>query len=177
MGGFYGTVQVRTGDREAVRAAAETVAAELDCRCYLGPELGGWVGIYPSMHGQDTRFGQALSARLAEPVLHLMVHHDDILAYELWQAGQSLDRYWSRPGYLGEEERAEQESAAGQPELLAQKFDADESELREALARDQPVSFEYERLTRLAELLGIENAVTAYENLQWGERDNIRGWK
>jgi|GEM_PF-3020478 len=177
MGGFYGTVQVRTSDREAVRAAAEAVATDLECRCYLGPELGGWVGIYPSNHGQDTRFGQAVSERMSEPVLHLMVHDDDILAYELWQAGKSFDRYWSCPGYFGEEERAEQEAAAGQPEVLSRMFGGDERELREVLRRDQPVTFEHERLTRLAEMLGIENAVTAYEYLQWGERDGIRGWK
>jgi len=58
MGGFYGSVQVRTTDRAAVKAAAEAIAAKRSIHCLIGPELNGWVGIYPENHGQDDSVGQ-----------------------------------------------------------------------------------------------------------------------
>src|SRR5690606_35087029 len=102
MGGFYGSVQVKTHDRDAVRAAVEAVAAAQGIRCYLGPALDGWVGAYPQFNGQDASFGEEVASRLDAPVLHLMVHDDDIFSYEFWDGGQHVDSYWSRPGYFGE---------------------------------------------------------------------------
>ena len=47
MGGFYGSVQVRSEDRDAVLAAAEQVAAQLNLRMLVGPVINAWIGIYP----------------------------------------------------------------------------------------------------------------------------------
>jgi hypothetical protein len=49
MGGFYGSIQVRTTDRAAVKAAAEAVAKERSIRCLIGPEMHGWVCIWRTM--------------------------------------------------------------------------------------------------------------------------------
>lgn len=177
MGGFYGSVQVKTHDRDAVRAAVEAVAAAQGIRCYLGPALDGWVGAYPQFNGQDASFGEEVASRLDAPVLHLMVHDDDIFSYEFWDGGQHVDSYWSRPGYFGEQERAAQELACGRPEMLAGSFGCDAEKLKQLLARESGVAFEFQRLDSFAKLLCIPNAVTAYEYLQAGERTGIRGWK
>jgi hypothetical protein len=177
MGNFFGSVQVKTDDREQVRRAAEAIASERGIKCYLGPLLKGWVGIYPQDNGQDASVGEAIAQQLSQPVLHLLVHDDDIFAYQLWRAGEQLDSYWSKPGYFDEGEREEQEHLPGNAEVIAQVFDCKVDALRELLRRDEPLIFEYERLQQFADLLRIPNALTAYEYLQAGERDGVRGWR
>jgi hypothetical protein len=177
MGGFYGSVQIKTVDRDEVRRLAEAVFTQRGIKGYLGPALNGWVGVYPQDNGQDTTVGQAIAAGLTVPVLHLIVHDDDVFAYQLWRGSEELDWFWSRPGYFGEDERPMQEAAVGRPEVLGEVFGCPIEAMRELLQRDERVLFEFERLTKFASLLGIPNAVTAYEYLEWGERDNVRGWK
>lgn len=177
MGGFYGSVQVQGVERDVLKEVASNVARERGIKCLLGPEINGWIGIYPENHGQDTTVGAEIAARVSGIVLHLLVHDDDILAYELWRQGEPLDSYWSRPGYFGDENLAEEEAQSGQPELLSSLFGADADRLRTTLARDESITFESERLEVFADLLGISNAVTSYEYLQGDERDNVQGWK
>ena len=179
MGGFYGSVQVRTSEADAVYAAAEAVARERGIKCLVGPAINGWVGVYPAGGGQDAALGAALAAKLAAPdVLYLCVHDDDVFAYVLWRGGARVDEYWSKPGYFGEEQRAEQERMAGAPELFAPLLltrGATVDKLRKLLRRDEhaPV-FEVDRLVGFAKLLGIANAATSYEYLNEGESDGVR---
>jgi len=50
MGAFYGSVQVRSDDREQVLDAADEVAHARRLECLVGPVVDGWIGIYPE-HG------------------------------------------------------------------------------------------------------------------------------
>jgi hypothetical protein len=110
MGGFYGSVQLRTGDHAAVLAAATAVAEAMNIKCLVGPALNGWVGVYPEGNGQDHTVGERLAAAVGGHALHLLVHDDDVLAYWLWHDGKLVDRYWSAPGYFGDARRAEGQS-------------------------------------------------------------------
>jgi hypothetical protein len=76
MGGHYGSVQVRSTDRAAVKAVAEWVATEKKIHCLVGPELNGWVGIYPENNGQDETIAREIAQHLRADVLHLLVHDD-----------------------------------------------------------------------------------------------------
>jgi hypothetical protein len=81
MGAFFGSVQVHGCTRDAVREAAERVASAGGIRCLVGPEIHGWVGVYPERQGQDQRVGEALAALLSADVLHLLLHDEDVFAY------------------------------------------------------------------------------------------------
>ena len=45
MGAFYGSVQLRSEDRDGVKAAADEVARQRQIRMLIGPTLNGWVGV------------------------------------------------------------------------------------------------------------------------------------
>jgi hypothetical protein len=177
MGGFYGSVQVRTTDRNAVKAATESVATVRKIRCLVGPEINGWVGVYPEGSGQDESVGQAIAQQVQADVLQLMVHDDDVLAYWLWRDQKLVDSYWSKPGYFGEDNRAEEESRSGEPEMFRPIIGDKAHQLTALLDRKTSSVFEYERLEKFAKVLGISNAVSAYEYLKDGERDAIKGWR
>lgn len=178
MGGHYGSVQVRSEDHDRIRAAAEQVASEMKIRVLVGPVLNGWIGLYPQNNGQDDAVARAIAQRVEGHVLHLLVHDDDIFAYWLYFNGLLIDSYWSAPGYFGEKHRAAEEKMIGNPEafrpLIAEKV----RDLPSLLDRDKGKRvMEYERLAEFAKVLGISNAVQAYEYLMGGERTGVKGWR
>lgn len=176
MGGFYGSVQVRSENRAAVLEAAEMVARAKDIHCLVGPALYGWIGIYPEHHGQDGSVGKDIANQLGGVVLHVMVHDDDVLAYWLWRDRLLVDAYWSKPGYFGDENLEDEQRRAGDAEQF--RFILDDpaiAKLRTLLRRDEEPVFEYERLEALGKLLGIANLVTAYEHLKEEEPGPVKG--
>jgi hypothetical protein len=177
MGGFYGSIQVRTTDRAAVKTAIERVAGEKKICCLIGPELNGWVGIYPENSGQDDSVAAEIARQIDADVLHLIVHDDDVLAYWLWRKHELVDSYWSKPGYFGDANRAEEESRRGDAEQFRAIVGDKTKDLSKLLAREIEFTFESERLKKLAKFLGISNAVTEYDSLVSDERDGIKGWR
>lgn len=177
LGGSYGSVQYR-GGRDVVKAAAERVARSKGIKCLVGPEIKGWVGVYPENNGQDQTVGAEIAREAGGEAIHLLVHDDDIFAYWFWRDGELIDSYWSQPGYFGEEQRAEQEAMAGRAEVFAHLLGDGVGRLRGLLERKEgKFTFEVERLEQFAKLLGISNAVTAYDYLKSGETEGIRKWK
>jgi hypothetical protein len=177
MGGFYGSVQARTTAWASVKAAAELVAKQRFIKCLIGPEINGWIAIYPEGNGQDHSFGHAMAQQLPCDVLHLLVHDDGVLAYWLWRNRKLADAYCSNPGALVEENRQEEEKRRGDPDQFRPIIGDHANRLAALLNRDEQYTFESERLTKLAKVLGISNAVTAYEYLIDGERAGIKGWR
>jgi hypothetical protein len=178
MGAFYGSVQVRSDERDRVKAAAEEVARQQQIRMLIGPVLGGWIGVYPEGSGQDHDVGREIAQRVTGDVLHFLVHDDDICAYWLYRDGKPIDSFHSRPGYFGNENRAEEESMVGNPDafrpLLADRVE----EFRPLLVRDvRTWRMESERLDRFAQVLGISNALTSYEYLNEDDHQGIKGWR
>lgn len=179
MGGHYGSVQVRSEDRERVKGIAEQIAREQGIRFLIGPALNGWIGIYPEDNGQDQSVGEDFAQRLAGYLLYLLVHDDDIFAYWLYRDGQLIDSFWNSPGYFGEANRAEEEKMVGDPEAFRPIIQEKVSKLSMLLSRDagaQP-AFASESLADFAKVLGISNAVTAYEYLKEGGRFGVKGWR
>jgi hypothetical protein len=180
MGGFYGSVQIRSEDRDSVRAAVERIATGRR-RFLIGPPLGGWIGVYPSGSGQDFGVAKDLAARLPGELIAMLVHDNDIFAYEYYRDGDRIDQYDSIPDYFHEVSDEERRSLRGRPEAI------------EHLARD-PVAFAAVRqrlaaqavkrevfasdlLLAFAEALGIRNALTSYEYLQENEEtDHVERW-
>lgn len=177
MGGHYGSVQVRSEDRDRVKAIAEQVAREKQIHILIAPPVNGWIALFAENNGQDESVGRLLAEQLDGDVLNLLVHDDDIFAYWYYRDRRLIDSYWSTPGYFGEENREREEKMAGNPELFRPLIGEQIRELAELLNRDAPHTFEYERLGAFGKLLGISNAVNAYEYLKEGERTGIKNWK
>jgi hypothetical protein len=179
MGGFYGSVQIRGADRDTVKSVVEKLASKQELRCLVGPELGGWIGVYPADHGQDTRTGHAIARKLSGELFHLLVHDDDFFAYEYYSDGKLVDRYNSRPDYFAPVSANEARKLRGRPETFGHlAVSGDVFTLKSMLADAEAESFAFASmlLDRFAQALGIRNAVTSYEYLQNGELEGLEGW-
>jgi WD40 repeat protein len=181
MGGFYGSVQVKTTDRDRVRSALEELARSSG-RFLLGPVLNGWVGVYPEGGGQDFDVARDLAQRLGGELIASLVHDDDIFAYEYHRDGELVDQYNSIPDYFGEEvSEAERQELAGRPETMAhlasdpEKFATFAQRMAAQAETHDP--FASGLLEEFAEALGIRNAMTSYEYLKVNEEvEDIEGW-
>lgn len=177
MGAFYGSIQVRSDERDGVLAVVEKVAAGRGVRCLVSPVLNGWVGVYPEHYGQDDTFGAELAGELSALVLHMLVHDSDVMAYWLWRDHQLVDSYVSRPGRFGAGDRLAQERMSGEPDVFRALIGSKVDKLADILRRDAPGStLEDERLERFAKVLGIVNGSSAYEHLKQG-RTRRKGWR
>lgn len=178
MGGFYGSVQVRTAERERVVGVAAVAAKKADLRILVGPAIAGWVGVYPEGAGQDRSLGEFFAAELGGDVLHAVVHDDGVMAYWLWHEGELADSYWSAPGYFNSLDKKAQTLMTGDPQAFGPLLGAGQADaMVKVLSRErQDVPFEAARLQQFAELLSISNAVTSYEYLKSGDRIGIVRW-
>jgi WD40 repeat protein len=173
VGAFYGSVHLRTEDRQIVRQIVEALAKQHG-RFLIGPALGGWVGVYPENHGQDECVAEAIASRFPGTVLYVMVHDSDIFAYSFFRDGRLIDSYNSCPDYFGESD--ESEECGGRPEVFRDLLpdEAAVQQLAELLAADNPV-FAEDSLQHFADILGLPNALTSYEYLGEGETGGIEG--
>ena len=177
MGGFYGSVQIRGADRNTIKSVVEKLASKQELRFLIGPELGGWVGVYPADHGQDTRTGRAIARKLSGELFHLLVHDDDFFVYEYYRDGKLVDRYNSRPDYFAPVSASEARKLRGRPETFGHlAVSGDVFTLKSMLADPEAESFAFAStlLERFAQALGIRNALTSYEYLQNGEARRSR---
>jgi hypothetical protein len=182
MGAFYGSVHVRSEDVVPVRQALEEIAAAGRTRFLMGPPSGGWIGVYPSDHGQDPAVSAAIAERIHAPLIHLVVHDDDVFAYVLYDAGGPIDEYDSHPDYFETAPATRWQETAGRAEALATLAGGgcDPAEIERTLDRDGSDGSPFRatwQLARLAKQLGIVNAETSYEYLRAGEVRGIEGWK
>jgi len=124
MGGFYGSIHIRTDEYDLIKNILQDMAKKERHKFYLGPAIGGWVGVFPDNCGQDDRVSLAIAKRVEEDVLHLVVHDDDIFCYWYYRNGKLVDKYNSIPDYFGEEISEEEiRKLQGQPEVFAHVVD------------------------------------------------------
>jgi WD40 repeat protein len=179
MGGFYGSVQVRGADRNAIKSVVKKLASKMDLRFLVGPDLGGWVGLYPAGHGQDTRIGREMARKLTGELFHFLVHDDDFFVYEYYRDGKLVDRYNSRPDYFQQVSASDFRNQRGRPELFDHLAPTDGILALKAMLADpdaEPFAFASTMLERFAQVIGIRNVITSYEYLQDGELDGLEGW-
>jgi WD40 repeat protein len=176
MGGHYGSIHIRTDDFEAVRSAVAEIARERRLKFLIAPVIGGWVSVFPENNGQDPSISEPLVQLLPDKeFIQCLVHDDDIFAYCFFQDGSLKDRYNSCPTYFGDKNP---EPRGGNAQSLAHLLvkGGTVPKLQALLDRER-FDLEMERFDKFAALLGLPNAVTAYEYLQSGERDGIKHWQ
>ena len=181
MGAFYGSIHVRSDDVATLRRALEAIAAAKGTRFLMAPPLGGWTCVFPSDHGQDVAISAAIADRIPGPVLHLLVHDDDVFAYTLYDSGGPIDEYSSDPDYFEPSPPERWDATAGRPEALAALApNGDPAELARVLDRKGSASDPFRaswQQKRIGQLIGLANVQTSYEYLREGETGGIKGWK
>ena len=181
MGSFYGSVHVRTEDRPQLLQALGDIARAGKTRFLVSPPAGGWTGIYPSEGGQDFAVSAAVAARVTGPVLHLVLHDEDVFAYRLYDAGGVIDEYDSNPDYFQESSPARWNETAGRPQALAALGGkGDVTQFARILSRERGGTDPFragQQLEGVAALLGIANVETSYEYLQDGDAEGVKGRK
>ena len=181
MGAFYGSVQVRGDDRDAIRPAVEGLSRETGRKFLLGPSLDGWIGIYPDDCGQDLGLAGDLARRLPGEVFAVRVHDDDFFAYEYYRGGELVDAYDSALGNGDEAFGEEPLEPNSRPEAFAHLVSdqagfvsLNQRLLTQGTQRDLLAT---ELLEAFAEALGIRNAITSYDYLlENNQTDDIEGW-
>ena len=181
VGGFYGSVQIRGKDRDAVHSVLADFSRNTGRRFLVGPPLNGWIGIYPDDSGQELDLARDLARRLPGEVFAVRVHDDDAFAYEYYRDGEPIDAYDSC--LVDVDEVSEEKSLAlrWRPEAFAHLV-SDLAKLRAMKERLAAQSsgrdvLATELLEAFADTLGIQNAVTSYDYLlENGETADIEGW-
>jgi hypothetical protein len=181
MGAFYGSVHVRVEDRTILLGVLDGIARAGRTRFLVSPSRAGWTSIFPSEGGQDFAVSAAVAARVTGPILHLVLHDDDVFAYRLYGAGRLIDEYDSNPDYFQEASRGRWNETAGRPDALAALGGKGEvAEFARLLSREKHDADPFrarQQLEGLAARLGLRDVETSYEYLQEGEAEGIKGRK
>jgi len=176
MGGHYGTIHVRTEDRDAVRSAVERLSSDRTRRFLIAPPIAGWVTVFPENNGQDPVISEALASTLADQTLiHCLVHDDDVFAYWLLERGRTVDAYNSCPDYFDDPNPPPRGGNATAFRHLL--LDSEKVDELQALLDAPRFDFELERQDQFAALVGLPNTAYAYEYLQGGETEGVQRWK
>jgi tetratricopeptide (TPR) repeat protein len=179
MGAFYGSILFKTDNRDSVRILLESIAKESGGSFLLGPVVNGWISAFPNHSGQDQRVSEMIAARLGVDVFHLMLHDDDVFCYWLYRANRLVDHYNSCPDYFGGATDEERIKASGKPEQFQDLIGGPKilNQIKQLLLTEKSeFTFESKRMAQFVDLMGLPNAMSSYEYLQAGERDDIEGW-
>jgi hypothetical protein len=154
MGNFYVNYTTRGPDREAVAQSLRSA----ERKAFVSPSVeGATVFFDEESDSQDDdvirELGTRASEELGAPVLAVLNHDDDILAYWLFEAGQLVDEYNSWPGCFGD---GDDMPVGGDASRLCAAFGvaANAQQVDEVL-RNEDYAFAFQRHTILAELLKI----------------------
>ncbi len=170
MGASFVNYQVRTSDRESCIRAAEAIAR---ARALVTDAKTGWVSLYDeNSESQDLnelrRIGKALSTRLATHVFVFLVHDSDFFVYLLYEKGELIDQFNSRPDALGAMPASERKKWSGQFKKLVSLGVCKLSVTTIEKVLGKKLAFEEERAREFGGLMGIdeERASTGFKYVQ-----------
>lgn len=175
MGNFYVNYTVRGASAKQVTEAFAGRNAAV-----TREEKGCVVAVDEESDSQDMEVigevGRALSEATGRPVLAVLNHDDDILAYKLWESGKLSDEYDSCPNYFSGDEE-DSGPKGGDAAKLCKVFGASDVEgvemiLRSSFETEEPnFVFAIERHTALAEKLRLPlfGVGFGYRYLEGGE--------
>lgn len=171
MGNFYVNYTTRGPGREAVAACLRGAQRS----AFVGPTREGCTVFFDEESDtQDDEvikeLGTLLSRELKAPVLAVLNHDDDVLAYWLFEAGRLSDEYNSCPGYFdGDDETP----AGGDALKLCAAFGVPaQAQQVDAILRNEDYTFALDRHEALAALLKLPWPLCSmgYGYLAEGER-------
>lgn len=159
MGSFYTNITLRGPTQHEVA----DYLIQADRIAYVSPTVKRITVVYDAdSESQDTsvmgRLASELSNHFQCPSLAILNHDDDLLVYQLYEAGKLIDEYDSSPGYFDGELSA---PIDGDAKKLGQAFDVKhniaqiESILRKPSYEEDGYLFATDRHRELAQALGI----------------------
>lgn len=119
MGSFYGSIHARHAAVERALPVLRDVARKHGVSFYVRP-TATWLSIYPSERGQDMAISARISATLQVPVVHVLLHDSDVIAYSVYSQSTKLDEFVSNPDYFGLTTGGDRERVHGQPARFAE---------------------------------------------------------
>jgi len=159
MGNFYANYTLRGPSPQMVAAALAGHAA------VVTPPENGCVVVFAEEAEQDPEVFVDLAVRLAReldcPVLAVLNHDDDVLAYHLCLGGDLVDGYVSTPGYF-DPSAEHSDPEGGDARRLCEAFEAGDVAAVEKILRRSPFGADgyalaVERHADLARTLGISS--------------------
>lgn len=179
MGWFCASVQLKTGDRDAVLRAVRGYVAEHGGGAFVAPVLDGWVSVYPNEELLAAEFWEVVAEGSGvEHSLLFDLHDSSVLRYWYMRAGEVVDYFNSCPDYFGEAEE-EDLAAEGDPSVFDGLLDAEGRARLGEIVRPrvidgeevggEPPVFEEERLSAIAAVLGIRGVLGSFDYLRDGE--------
>jgi hypothetical protein len=154
VGNFYVNFTTRGVERAAVANSLRSAKR----KAFVGPTLDTITVFFEQKSDTQNEseiklLGENVSKDLNAPVLAVLNHDDDILAYWLFEAGNLVDEYNSCPGYFTGGDRT---PAGGDAKKLCAAFGvpANTEEVHKVLSRKDYV-FALQRHEALAKLLSL----------------------
>ena len=159
MGNFYVNYTIRAADRQKLAEAFKGRNA------ILTPEKNNCiVAADETSDDQDqetiSELAQTISQKFKCPVIAVLNHDDDILWYQLYDAGELVDEYDSCPSYFSDSE--EDGPKGGNAKRLCAAFHADNPTAVEKILRSEAYVFAVERHQALVEALAISDHAVAF---------------
>src|ERR1043166_5369728 len=152
MGNFYVNFTTRGPDQAAVANSLRSAKR----KAFVGPTLDALTVFFDEKsdtqdESEIKRLGKAVSKDLSAPVLAVLNHDDDILAYWLFENGALSDEYNSFPGYFSD---GNDTPSGGDAAKLCVAFAApDKTKTVNEVLRKKDYVFALERHQALAGLL------------------------
>lgn len=153
MGNFYVNYATRGSDQAAVAKSLRSAK----CKAFVGPTLDNVTVFFDEESDSQNdsvikNLGKQVSRDIVAPVLAVLNHDDDILAYWLFEDGKLSDEYNSCPGYFTGD--GGDSPAGGDAKKLCAAFGVPtEAEAVEEVLHDGDYVFALERHEALAALL------------------------
>jgi hypothetical protein len=159
MGNFYTNYTLKGPTQQVVAAALAGRAA------IVTPDYCGYVMVFDEQSDkQEAGVIAELASRMSRefqcPVLAVLNHDDDILWYQLHEAGKLTDEYDSSPGYFDSSAEEPAPPAGGDAQKLCSLFSAAdvaavERILRKSLLDEDGYAFAFQRHADLVGALGL----------------------
>ncbi len=144
-------------------ACAKTLATLINSRALVTDSKNGWTTVYDERSdSQDIEvlrgLANGLSSKLKTAVIAIMVHDSDIFVYLIYENGELIDQFDSKPDYFGPVSEAQKKEWRGDFTRLlpyAQKK-VSIRDFKRVAAKE--FVFEEERAGEFSQLLGIDPA-------------------
>jgi len=161
MGASFANYHVRKIDAKNCARALTTL---IGSRALVTDSKNGWTTIYDEQSdSQDIevlrRLAKGLSSKLKTAVIVMMVHDGDVFMYLLFDNGEVVDQFDSKPDYFGPVSDAKRKEWAGNFSRLLRYAKKGTALADLKHASDKKLKFdEDERASEFAKLLGIDPA-------------------
>ena len=158
MGASFTNYHVRTADAAACAKALTTL---ISSRALVTDSKNGWTTVYDERSDtQDIevlrRLAKGLSSKLKAAVIAMMVHDSDIFVYLIYENGELIDQFDSKPDYFGPVSETQKKEWRGDFAKLLPYARKKASAQDFKCVAEKEMVFEEERVGEFAQLLGID---------------------